>query len=108
MPKFSGKIGLFRSVETSPGVWVDQIVEKPVLGELVRNNRRFQNNSQLNDDIRISNSFSIVADPEAYAYFHAIRYIEYMGTKWKVESVDASAPPRLVLDVGGLYTEQQP
>lgn len=105
MPKFFGKIGLVRQVETSPGIWEDKIIEKECYGDLVRDNRRLQNHSQLNDDISISNSFSVVADKEAYTYFHSIRYVEYMGTKWKVESVDASNPPRLTLDVGGLYNE---
>lgn len=103
MPKFFGKIGLFTQEETAPGVWEERVIEKECFGDIVRDNRRFQNHSNLNDDITISNSFSIVADKEAYTYFHNIRYVEYMGTKWKVESVDASNPPRLVLDVGGVY-----
>jgi len=103
--KFFGTIGLFTQTETAPGVWEEQIVEKECYGDVVRDNRRFQNHSQLNDDITISNSFSIVADKEAYTYFHNIRYVNYMGTKWKVESVDASNPPRLILDVGGVYNE---
>lgn len=103
--KFFGTIGLFTQTETAPGVWEEQIVEKECYGDVVRDNRRFQNHSQLNDDITISNSFSIVADKEAYTYFHNIRYVNYMGTKWKVESVDASNPPRLTLDVGGVYNE---
>jgi len=103
--KFFGTIGLFMQTETAPGVWEERIVEKECYGDVVRDNRRFQNHSQLNDDITISNSFSIVADKEAYTYFHNIRYVNYMGTKWKVESVDASNPPRLILDVGGVYNE---
>lgn len=103
MPKFCGKIGLFMQEETAPGVWDDRIIEKKCYGETVRDNRRFQNHSQQNDDITTSNSFSIVADREAYTYFHSIKYIEYMGVKWKVEAVDGSNPPRLTLDVGGVY-----
>lgn len=105
MPKFFGSIGLMRQIETSPGIWEDEIIEKQCYGDVVRDNRRFQNNSQLNDNITISNSFSILADKEAYTYFHNIRYVNYMGTKWKAESVDASNPPRLVIDVGGVYNE---
>lgn len=105
MPKFFGSIGLMRQIETSPGIWDDEIIEKQCYGDVVRDNRRFQNNSQLNDNITISNSFSILADKEAYTYFHNIRYVNYMGTKWKAESVDASNPPRLVIDVGGVYNE---
>lgn len=103
MPKFFGKVGLCMDVETSPGIWDKKIVEKEYFGDVIRDTRRFQNHSHLNDDITISNSFSIVVDKEAYANFHQILYVDYMGTKWKVESVDASNPPRLVLDVGGEY-----
>ena len=105
MPRFYGMIGYAISEETAPGVWEDHIVERPYYGELVRNVRRFENKSQLNDNVRISNNFSIIADEYAYANFHTIRYITYNGTKWKVESVDASQPPRLVLEAGEVYNE---
>lgn len=105
MPKFYGAVGFAVSEETAPGVWENQIVERNYYGDLVRNNRRFENKSQLNDNVRISNSFSIVADPYAYNNFHTIQYVTFNGTKWKVESVDASAPPRLVLEAGEVYNE---
>lgn len=105
MPKYFGKVGFAESVETAPGIWEDRIVERSFYGDVVRDLRRLQNHTKLNDDITITNSFSIVADKYAYANFHKIRYLEYMGTKWKVESVDASTPPRLTLDVGAIYNE---
>lgn len=105
MPKYFGKVGFAESVETAPGIWEDRIVERSFYGDIVRDLRRLQNHTKLNDDITITNSFSIVADKYAYANFHKIRYLEYMGTKWKVESVDASTPPRLTLDVGAVYNE---
>lgn len=105
MPKYFGKVGFAESVETAPGIWEDRIVERSFYGDVVRDLRRLQNHTKLNDDVTITNSFSIVADKYAYANFHKIRYLEYMGTKWKVESVDASTPPRLTLDVGAVYNE---
>lgn len=105
MPKYFGKVGFAESVETAPGIWEDRIVERSFYGDVVRDLRRLQNRTKLNDDVTITNSFSIVADKYAYANFHKIRYLEYMGTKWKVESVDASTPPRLTLDVGAVYNE---
>ena len=105
MPKYFGKVGFAESVETAPGIWEDRMVERSFYGDVVRDLRRLQNHTKLNDDITITNSFSIVADKYAYANFHKIRYLEYMGTKWKVESVDASTPPRLTLDVGAVYNE---
>lgn len=106
MPKFCGKIGFEETVETAPSVYVEQITEKTYYGDVIRNTRRLDGGSQINDNVRISNTISIVADPYARFHFHSIRYVEWMGSKWKVESIDASTPPRLNLELGGLYTTQ--
>lgn len=103
MAKFYGKIGYIESVETSPGVWVEQVTERNYYGDVIRNTRRLQTADKLNDDINISNEFSIVADPYAMNHFYSMKYIEFMGAKWKISNVDASTYPRLVLSVGGLY-----
>lgn len=102
MAKYYGVIGYAETVETSPGVWKEMIVERSYYGDVVKNNRSLQNSEHLNDDINVSNQISIVADPYAIANFHAIRYAEFMGTKWKVPSVDVQTP-RLLLSLGGLY-----
>lgn len=107
MPKFYGKIGFADQVETRPGIWIDGIVERDYFGDLIRNTRRLQSSDQLNDDITISNEISIVADPYANQNFHTIRYATFMGTKWKVTSVDVQYP-RLVLTLGGVYNGGEP
>lgn len=103
MAKFYGVIGYADTVETSPGIWEEQLVERCCRGDLTRNNRRLESSTNLNDNINISNEISIVADPYAMNNFHKMRYVEFMGAKWKVTSVDASTRPRLVLTVGGVY-----
>lgn len=106
MAKFFGTIGFNEeTVETSPGVWEQQVAERQYYGDLIRNNRRLQSTDQLNDDINISNEISIVADPYANANFHSIRYVEFMGAKWKVSNVDVQFP-RLILTLGGVWNEQ--
>ena len=102
MAKFFGKIGYAETVETSPGVWEEKIIEREYFGDLIRNTRSLQSGEQLNDNINISNEISIVADPFAYENFHSMRYVEFMNAKWKVSSVDVQYP-RLILSVGGLY-----
>ena len=102
MAKYYGVIGYAETVETSPGVWEETIVERIYYGDVIRNTRNLQNSEHLNDDINVSNQISIVADPYAIANFYAIRYAEFMGTKWKVPSVDVQTP-RLLLSLGGLY-----
>lgn len=102
MGKWFGKIGYAVTEETTPGVWVEQITERTYYGDIIRNTRRLQTSDKLNDDINVSNEISIVADPFARENFHAMRYIEFMGTRWKVSSVEVQYP-RLILSLGGVY-----
>lgn len=102
MGKWFGKIGYAVTEETTPGVWVEQITERTYYGDIIRNTRRLQTSDKLNDDINVSNEISIVADPFARDNFHAMRYIEFMGTRWKVSSVEVQYP-RLILSLGGVY-----
>lgn len=102
MPKFYGSIGYAISKETTPGVWVEDIVEYQYSGDVYRNTRKLQSGNQVNDSIDISNEISILSDPFANENFHSMRYVTYMGAKWKVSSVEVRYP-RLILTVGGLY-----
>ena len=102
MAKFYGKVGYGISKETAPGVWVDEIVERPYYGELVRNTRKMQMSDKVIDDINIVNEISILADPFARDNFQYMRYVEFMGVKWKVTTIDVQFP-RLILSIGGLY-----
>ena len=103
MAKFSGNIGYAVRVETSPGVWKDKIIVKKRTGDFVRNTSSTTiNTGGVNDDIRIDNVISIIADPFAKENFHNIKYVEYAGAKWKINKVEI-LPPRLLLTTGGLY-----
>lgn len=102
MAKFYGMIGYATTVETKPGVWEEQITEHPYYGDVIKNTRQLQSAEHLNDNVNISNEFSIVADPYAINNFHAMRYIEFMGAKWKISNVSVQHP-RLLLTTGGLY-----
>ena len=102
MAKFYGMIGYAETVETKPGVWKERITERAYFGDLVRNTRRLQPSDQLNDDINVANEISIVADPFANQNFHSMRYVEFMGAKWKITNVEVQYP-RLRLTIGGVY-----
>ena len=102
MAKYCGKIGFAVCAETVPGVWTEQITERTYYGDLKRNTRKLQSSGNVNDNINISNEISIVADPFAYENFHSIRYATFMGTKWKISSVDVQSP-RLILSLGEVY-----
>lgn len=99
--KYYGEIGFAVSTEDKPGVWDDEIVERPYFGDVVKDYTRPEGN-QIVDNIDISNQISIVADPYAYENFHHMKYIRYMGAEWNIKSVDVQRP-RLVLSIGGVY-----
>ena len=100
--KYFGAIGYGVTEEIRPGVSLPTITEREYYGEVERNIRRYENSGNVNDDLNINVTLSIVADPFAYQNFHQIRYVNYMGSKWKVSSVEV-AYPRLILTLGGVY-----
>ena len=106
MARWYGKIGYANMAETKPGVWKEEITERSYYGESFRNTRLLQNSGQVNDNVNISNQISIVADPYARLNFHDMRYVEFMGSLWKITNVDVQYP-RLVLTVGGVYNGEQ-
>ena len=104
MAKFYGEIGFGTSIETLPGVYEDQVTTRNYYGDLIKNTRRLQSSGSVNDDVNISNQISIVADPYANENFYAMRYVKFMGAKWKISDVEVQYP-RLILTIGGVYNE---
>lgn len=102
MAKFYGMIGYVVTKETEPGIYEEVVVENAYYGDVLKDSRRLQDRAKVNDDITISNRISIIADPFANNHFHSMRYVEMMGSKWKITDVEV-AFPRLILSIGGVY-----
>ena len=102
MAKFSGLIGYVETSETVPGVYVEKVTNRNYFGDVVRNTRRWEAGQNLNDDLNVSNTISIVADAYANQNFHTMRYIQWMGAFWKITNVEVQRP-RLILTIGGVY-----
>lgn len=100
--RWCGVIGYAEDVEKPNSVWETEIVEKKYTGDIIRNNRRWNDNSTVNGEINISNQISILSDPYIISNFQNIRYVEFMGTLWKVTDVEVQYP-RLLLTLGGKY-----
>jgi hypothetical protein len=107
MARFFGRIGYGVTVEQAPGVWVDDIVEHSYFGDVIRNTRRLQEGENLNADLSVQNSISILADAYANEHFFAIRYVEWAGALWTVSSVEVQSP-RLLLRLGEVYNGPKP
>lgn len=106
MARWYGNIGYAETVETSPGVWEEQIVPHEATGDMLSLSRSLKNSGSINDNIEIGMELSVVGDPYALSHFSNIRYAEYMGVKWKVRKVDVKYP-RLNLSLGEEYNDEE-
>lgn len=102
MARFIGNVGFGHSVEKAKGVHEDVITTRVYKGEVVRNNRAFNANQEIEGEITTSHSINIVADSYALANHQAIRFVEWGGGFWYVTTVQTNRP-RLLLGLGGPY-----
>lgn len=102
MAKWFGKIGFAQTVQTTPGIYEEIITEGEYYGETSNTVGRPTTVEKVNDDIKINNTLSIVADPFAFQNFYSIKYAVYEGIKWKVSAVEVQYP-HLILSMGEVY-----
>ena len=103
MSKFYGAVGYVTQKEISPGVWGDDIVERSYRGDILQDIRRWESGSEKkNDNLAVNNRISILADLYAYNNFATIRYVTWLGVRWKVSSIEIQRP-RLILNLGEVY-----
>lgn len=109
MARFHGKVGYGIAVEDPPGSGVhkDRITEFSYSGDVVKNTRKLPSGDNLNNDISVGNSISIVADAYAISHFMKIKYVEWAGVLWTVTEVEVRSP-RLILNLGSIYNGPTP
>lgn len=102
--RYHGRVGYFETVETKPGLFEEKLTFREYYGDVLHNSKRDSSGNNVNVNISVSNSISIVADPYAHEHFFQIRCIEWQGTLWSVANVDVEYP-RLILSLGDVYHE---
>ena len=104
MAKFHGLIGFATTSETAPGsgIYQETIVEHDYKGDTIRNTRRWESNSQVNDNLVMNMHVSIVGDDYAKLNSPAMRYVVLNGVKWKITYVE-DLRPRIIITLGGKY-----
>jgi hypothetical protein len=107
--RFFGAIGYGESSETEPGsgVWEKVITEVDYTGDVLRDTRSIDPDTNVNSDLSVNNSISVVADEQANKHFHLIEYVMWQGVRWTVDSVEVK-PPRLLLTLGRVYNGPTP
>lgn len=106
MAKWYGKVGFAETLETDLDEWTETIIERPYPGDILSISRSMQTGNEINNDITISNKISFITDPYARQNFHNIRYVTYMGNKWRVTNINVEYP-RLTLTLGGIWTDEK-
>ena len=108
MSKYIGMIG-FSWTEEQPGsIWKEHVVERPYAGDVM--NARIRNDTtpeKLNDEFRVNQDISIIADSFALKNYHHMKYATIRGVRWKITSISINYP-RLTLSIGGLYNGPKP
>lgn len=107
--KFFGKVGYCWTEEGTgerEGIMEEHAEEYDYYGDVLQNGRRYEQGISIHDDLNVTNRIGLVADAFAWDHFFAIKYVEWMGQKWKVTSVEV-ARPRLILQIGGIWNGPQ-
>lgn len=102
MAKYAGKVGFAIQEESSPGVWTDTVVERKMRGDVIGSSSSFRPGESVNEDVTLGHRLSLMGDPYAYENFTGLRYIWYLGVKWRITGVEIQRP-RLIVTVGGTY-----
>ena len=100
--RFAGQIGFVHREEIRPGINTFRAEEHTAYGDVLSNVRRWQTDSDINNDLVLSNRISILADGFVCEHMGLIAYCRWHGTVWAVTSVELNYP-RAILTLGGVY-----
>lgn len=100
--KFYGQIGYIYNREVRPGIWSTEPEEHPAYGDVLSNVRRWETDSDINDDLTTSNRLSVIVDRFLCEHMGAMRYVRWNGTAWSIKSIELIRP-RAILTLGGVY-----
>ncbi len=98
--RFFDKVGYGIPTDLGDGVWSDNMIERTYKGEVLKAMHSIEESDKVNDNVRLQNRISIVADAFAFENFTLIKYVSWAGSLWTVNSVEHERP-RLLLTLGG-------
>lgn len=101
MGRFYGNIGFNVPGETAPGVWTDSYIEHHAyFGDVTRDYRNLETSgSNVNSSPNLNTIIAIVGDEFAFEHIPDMRYVEYLGSKWTIKTVE---PNVITVDIDKL------
>lgn len=108
MARFKGKVGfVIQTDDQETGIVREEAVERVFYGRVIEHTRRWQTSDTVTDDLQLGNQIAITATDDSFEHASAIRYCEFMGCLWKVESIRIRRP-EIILTLGGVYNGKRP
>ena len=106
MGKLYGVIGFVsrEDVEVEPGIYESLCSERPYKMDEIEIRQSYVDQGASASSIRINTKLSVLADTYAFTNLRYMKYVEYMGSKYLIESVTPHRP-RLIITLGDLYHE---
>ena len=105
--RFSGKIGYALLTETAPGVWEEEITERPYKGDVEQRTEAFMLADSILPQYRTTTSVSVLSDGVKEQNYGLLRYLMYGGVRWTVTSI-VREPPRMIIYIGDKYNGPVP
>lgn len=102
MAKYAGQVGFASQVETVPGVWVNDIKERFLKGDVIRANANIESGTNINNDVSLNHRVSLIGASISTAEYYNIKYITLDGFKWEAKSIEIQRP-RLIVTLGGMW-----
>lgn len=102
--RYVGNLGFADTVETSPGIFEEQITSRRYRGTVTINAHRVTMEDTVNGQIKTGAMLSIMADKVLLTRAYDVRWIEYAGVKWKPSYVDIHHP-RVMFTLGERYLD---
>ena len=85
-----------------PTIWNPQIEERSYRGEMFRN--KYSNRpAGDHDDVTLTSKIRVLLNPFLQQNYGRIKYVDILGCKWTVTSVEIQYPG-VIMEIGGVYT----
>lgn len=102
MTRFRDKVGYRLPDGLVDGVAQVSIVERVYKGDVLETIASSPEGEKVNDDIRLQDRVSFLADAYALENFSRIKFVLRMGIPWIAQTVRVERP-RIVVSLGGVY-----
>lgn len=114
MAKFTGTlVVIYDYQDDGTGVYKPVTKSHPIAGDLLQQYVKTDSGEKINDDLSISNRFSILASPSLISFISegaskpiTSMYINYYGVNLKITNIQIS-PPRVIFTTGPILQNEQ-